>query len=362
MKKKILIVIDNNLSVGGVQEVIMSIVRLLKDEFVFDIILSNDTPGFFDEEFKKQGSIFVLNFKKHPSMFEYFKNKSRIYKGSLKIMKESNYSAVYCSNMFNSGLFLKAAKKCNIPNRIMHCQIGPEVNEKFKSKLLHFIPGIMLRKYSTQRLAVTPFSGSYLFKKRDFAVIKNPIIDTEKFIELGKKAKESVGKIRIVQVGTIIPRKNVSFSLEIAKNLKEITPNFNLTVIGDGIESLKHDLIEKTKILGLESNVDLRFGYTPIEEIFSSFDYLLLPSLGEGLPCVMLEAQFSGMHCFVSNNIEKISDLGNCTYIDLKQGPEHWAKMIFNHYKENGTKRVIIDCNSWDQKNIIKEFREIFNR
>lgn len=360
MKQRILIVIDNNLSIGGVQEVVMSIVRLLKNKFTFDIILSNELPGFYDHEFAEQGKIFVLKFKKHPTLFEYLANNRLIYKQSLEIMKNGNYSAVYCSNMFNSGLFLKAAKKCGIKNRIVHSQIGPEVHERFKSKLFHFVPGIRLRKYSTKRLAVTYFSGLYLFKKKDFEVIKNPIIDTKKFVEIGVMARPQKDFFRLTQVGTIIPRKNLSFSLEIAKYLKTITTRFQLTIIGDGIEKLKNELVLKAESMGISDVVNFQFGFTPIEKIFKEHDYLLLPSLGEGLPCVMLEAQCSGMHCFVSENIEKASDLGNCSYLDLKKGPNYWAQYIFKHFKNHGTERAIINCDSWEQKIVIKEFENIF--
>ena len=51
MRKKVLIVACNNLGIGGIQNVIMNIVRNLSDEFVFDVVCFDSDRTDFDEEF-----------------------------------------------------------------------------------------------------------------------------------------------------------------------------------------------------------------------------------------------------------------------------------------------------------------------
>lgn len=45
---------------GGVQAVIMLIVRNLKMDFAFDIVVSMEDTGYYTEEFLKQGKIFCI--------------------------------------------------------------------------------------------------------------------------------------------------------------------------------------------------------------------------------------------------------------------------------------------------------------
>ena len=53
--KKVLIVSPTILNKSGVPSVIMSIVRLLHKAYVFDIVVSRDDSGYYDEEFCSYG-------------------------------------------------------------------------------------------------------------------------------------------------------------------------------------------------------------------------------------------------------------------------------------------------------------------
>lgn len=55
MKKKILFVNSQCLQRGGIQSVVMSIVRGLSKEFTFDILVFSDEKGWYDEEFLSYG-------------------------------------------------------------------------------------------------------------------------------------------------------------------------------------------------------------------------------------------------------------------------------------------------------------------
>ena len=59
-------------------------------------------------------------------------------------------------------------------------------------------------------------------------------------------------------------------------------------------------------------------------------DVYLFPSLFEGLPVSLVEAQASGIHCFISDGIPKEAILipENVTVIALKQTAVAWANKI----------------------------------
>ena len=66
---------------------------------------------------------------------------------------------------------------------------------------------------------------------------------------------------------------------------------------------------------------------------YQAFDAFLLPSLDEGLPIVHLEAQTSGLPCFVSDAVTIESSVCNTTVISLSKNAKEWADIILEKTK-----------------------------
>ena len=117
--KKVLIVACNDLGNGGVQHVIMDIVRNLSDKFHFDIVLFSDKESYYEPEFKKYGRIFRIPHKGANGSFRSKLDKyirfHRLYLGIKKILKENGpYDIIHC-HMANAAYFyFKVAKKYGI--------------------------------------------------------------------------------------------------------------------------------------------------------------------------------------------------------------------------------------------------------
>ena len=119
--------------------------------------------------------------------------------------------------------------------------------------------------------------------------------DPQQFFALSRsEARQKLGlseerKI-LVFVGNLKPVKGVSFLLQALNQLERT--DLELVIIGEG-ES-KSELIEQSLQLGLDSQV--RFlGCRPHGEVplwLSAADCMVLPSLSEGLPTVVVEAMF----------------------------------------------------------------------
>ena len=67
-----------------------------------------------------------------------------------------------------------------------------------------------------------------------------------------------------------------------------------------------------------------------VKNLLQGFDIFLLPSIFEGLPVTLVEAQGAGLKCFVSNTVTKEIDL-ECElteFISLDKSSEEWAEII----------------------------------
>ena len=68
-----------------------------------------------------------------------------------------------------------------------------------------------------------------------------------------------------------------------------------------------------------------------------AMDVFVFPSIYEGLPVTMIEAQASGLPCVISNRVsdECIVTSGLVTRMKLEETPEKWAELIIkNSYCE----------------------------
>lgn len=103
------------------------------------------------------------------------------------------------------------------------------------------------------------------------------------------------GKIKLLFVGNLTPRKNVKIVIKALKN----NHDFTFTIIGDGKERKKLEELAKknhvdTTFLGMQS-------MNTIPQFMQQHDILILPSLHDGWGAVINEAMTLGLYVIVSN-------------------------------------------------------------
>lgn len=119
-------------------------------------------------------------------------------------------------------------------------------------------------------------------------------------------------------IGNLIPIKNVLILPEIFKLIQEkLNTDVSFVIVGDGIlqgkfeELIKEYNISNVKFLGKMEPKD-------IPKVMNILDVLILPSLNEGMPRVLLEAQSCGVHCVGSDRggIPEAIGIENCFVLD----------------------------------------------
>ena len=109
-----------------------------------------------------------------------------------------------------------------------------------------------------------------------------------------------------------------------------------------------------------------------VNEYLSAFDMFAFPSLWEGMPLSVLEAQASGLPCFISNTIDKdiiVTDI--VTMLPLDKGTRFWVEKLPKKIEKNREKYsdesiLQLKANNYDSKvcaNILKNlYSEITNK
>jgi len=115
-------------------------------------------------------------------------------------------------------------------------------------------------------------------------------------------------EINLLYIGRLGHEKGIHYLIEAYKNIAKTKKNVKLFIAGDG-ECLR-ELQEDIALSGLTSNV-IFLGHQTREEIDRTFlncDIMILPSLSEGVPKVLLEAMTKGLPV-VATSVGGIPDI-----------------------------------------------------
>ena len=130
-------------------------------------------------------------------------------------------------------------------------------------------------------------------------------------------------------VGRFNQQKNHGLLLRIFKAVHDAMPQTVLMLVGDG--ELREQIEECIHSLGLQDNVILTGIRSDIADLMQAMDVLLFPSIYEGLPVALVEAQASGLPCVISDVITDevvITDL--ICKLSLKSPISEWKNAILS--------------------------------
>ena len=137
-----------------------------------------------------------------------------------------------------------------------------------------------------------------------------------KRLRLRENPKIAENEIQLLAVGSLREPKNYPLLLEAVNQLlvRHTTPNFKLSIAGEGCAALKESMLIYIKEHHLTKYVVLLGNRSDIPELLYNSDVFVMSSAWEGLPISLLEAQFSGVTSVVT-------DVGGCKEVlNLTQG------------------------------------------
>lgn len=159
----------------------------------------------------------------------------------------------------------------------------------------------------TDGIACSKAAGDWLFPNRPFTVLNNAV-ETERFrynealrAETRAKFGLSDESFAFLHVGAFNKQKNQAFLLGAFANVLAEKPNARLLLVGDGEHRASCEAL--CNRLGLANAVSFLGWREDIPALLSAADAFALPSLHEGLPLTIVEAQCAGLSCVVSNRV-----------------------------------------------------------
>lgn len=355
-----------SLEIGGVQSGIMNFAKIISpDRVKFDVLVLTEKIGYHEAEFKKYGEVYHLPLPvakgKLSSLFCTWRNDRYLEEKFDEFLDDKKYDAVHTKLLTNSCVFIKVAKKHGVQIRVTQSHVDKPEHLNLLSRLYYKCQARMIEKYATHKLAVSPKAVDLLYGKYGGKVIKNPTISLER-LDPKKYSTPYHEGINLIQIGTYSHRKNQVFSVKVLKSLIDMGVTAHLTFVGFPLDEPEyiHSIENEVKENKLEDKVTFLPKDADVPKLLSESDYMLIPSLREGLPNVALEAQAMGIVCFISDTVNRETDCGLCEFLSLEEGAEFWASAIIEYRKKFGTEKCYVDMSEWDNKNVCEEYIKIW--
>ena len=156
--------------------------------------------------------------------------------------------------------------------------------------------------------------------------------------------------------------KNPLFLLEVFSEAYKADPTARLLQVGQG--ELTEQMMQKCGELGIQDAVIFAGAHLDVEKYYSAMDVFVFPSLFEGLPLTLIEAQSNGLTILSSDTITRDVDLGLGTvhFMSLTQSKKKWAEEILK-YKNIGRRENADEISresGWDSKDTAVKLEKMY--
>lgn len=369
MKKYKILITAGSLGMGGLENQLVYLGKNV-DNSKFQIdYTSTCKDAYYKQDIIKAGcGFYVVPDPRKEGTIKYCK-------ALFRLMKDNEYDVVHSQELFHSGIEMFLAWLAKIPKRIAHSHStkdGSKRNELLKG-VYHQLMRLLILLFATDYLACSKVAGQFLYGKKilsnkKFRVVVNSVEAKYFFKETKQRiiSKKNDWKY-IIHVGRFADVKNHDFMLDIANQFKRNNVKISFIFVGDG-ELYKHCL-ERVKKEELQEYVTFLGQRRDVASILLEGDAFILPSLYEGMPLSVIEAQAAGLPCLIADHVAEEVDFGiNLIFrYSLKQDSFMWAKKIEEIIKiDHPDKKIILKAlhhKGFDvtdfQKNMCKIYEEL---
>ena len=315
---------------GGAETMVMNYYRHIdRTKVQFDFLVHREQRGAYDDEIEALGGRIYRLCPIYPQNFARYKRDLRGF-----FQAHPEYKIIH-SHMSELGYFaFREAERQGVPVRICHAHNAPHGFDMKMVMRTYFKKRMM--PYLTHLFMCGSESGRWLYGPQNesrFIMLNNAIDAASYTYDLSKREelRRQLGladELVIGHVGRFNPQKNHPFLMDIFAALLKKESSAVLLLVGGGEGMSK--MQEKVQELGIAEHVRFLGVRSDVADLMQAMDMFVLPSLYEGLPVTMVEAQAAGLPCIISDKVppECILTEGLVDVMPLSASPGAWAEKI----------------------------------
>ena len=337
---RILQVIEG-LYAGGMESMLMNYYRNIDKDIKFDFLVYSPKAYFDDEVNALGGRIYRITPRR--------KNPIKNYLELYKFFKEhTEYQIVQIHQGVTYFAPLLIAHWVGVKHIIAHTHGMNPRWIKRQGPFFKLITRPIITRFATDFIACSQGAayqifGEHIASDNKYVLMKNAI-DIDKF-KFNKQTRSAVRlklgineNFVIGHVGNFTYPKNHVFIIKVFEEVLLMNKKAILLLVGDGIDKIK--IMSYVKKKHLDDKVYFLGNRSDVNELLQAMDVFFFPSIYEGLPVALVEAQASGLKCVVSDTITKEVQLTpNIKYMSLEEDIYNWAAEIITSSIEEREKQ-----------------------
>lgn len=361
---KILYVIYG-LNVGGAETFIYNVLSFLDTKrYHIDFAIQDrqsKNQKLIDLCYDKKSSVFyITNYKKN-----YFKSLNDLN----RLLVTNEYDCMhYHVNSLGNVIPIIAALN-NEVKIVIHSHNSANNEAGIWGKWLHLFNRMLFNHRFSARIACSVVAGKWMFGNQDYSIINNAIHIEQYQYNVHSRifVREKLGipsdALVIGHVGRFVAAKNHDFLINCFEKIMNQQEDVYLLLVGDG--PLRNEIVNKCKSIDVIDRVIFTGNIDYINQVYSAMDCLVFPSVFEGLPFTLIEAQASGLPIIASDCITKelkITDL--ISYYSLHNIDE-WVRAvqyIFNKKIDRLGKAEYVKNSRFDISRMISLLEVMYNK
>lgn len=326
------------MNAGGAETFLMKLYRQMdKSQYQLDFCINVKEKCFYEDEILSMGGrIFRI-----PSKSE---NRKEFARQLTELIQKEGYTSVLRITSNAMGFMdLKIAKKAGA--KICAARSSNSSDGKgWKPWLAHRMGKLLYGKYVDVKFAPSDLAAIYTFGQKAYdqgkvTILHNAVdLDVFSYSDEGRTAiRQELGvdadTVLVGHVGRFDPQKNHGQLLDIYAEIAKKQPQSKLLLVGQG--KLQDQTREKAKALGIADRVIFAGVRSDIPRVLSAMDVFVFPSLYEGMPNTVIEAQATGLPCIIADTITREADItGLVQYLSLETSAGQWADRALEAAKQ----------------------------
>lgn len=281
--------------------------KLDRTRYQMDFVVSGDERGYYENEIERLGGR-VYRITRKTKDFSAYRHEL------FNAVREDGCPSVLRigSDAF-SALDLWIAKKAGARKLSMRSSNASDGKGKVGT-LVQKVIRRPLTSVADVKIAPSDLAAEYTFgpkavKNGEVHYLKNALdlnayaYSIEKRSAIRKELGIKNDAFVVGHVGRFAKQKNHVFLINAFYELVKINPDARLILVGKG--ELENEIRAKVEEIGLADVVSFTGVRSDIPALLSAFDVFALPSLYEGMPNVVIEAQAAGLPCLISDSVTK---------------------------------------------------------
>lgn len=324
---------------AGAETMLMNLYRNIDhSQIQFDFVTFTDQKADYDAEIIELGGRIIPILANNPI--------ERMLKLQRFLKNNPEYKIVHAHMLLSNAFHLLAAKGAGIKHRISHSHNTSSRQYSKIGKLYKKWALIINRQIATDKIACGKLAAQYLFGTTKDVLILPNAVDIDSMIATANRSTDYIednfdsNGIKLIQVGRLNEVKNHQFSLKIVEQLVKRKVDFTLYIVGQG--PLEDELKQRVQQKSLTNHVKFLGIRTDITELMASADFMIMPSLHEGFPVVLVESQAVGLRSIISNKVSSEVDLG-LGLVDFLpiESTDIWVDYLLKPRSEKPTEKTV---------------------